>query len=120
MSFSRAHEHALEIADRLALFAPISIRRFFSGAGLVKDGVQFAFVIKGVVYMRVDSDNRSELEALGSTPFVYAKRAKSVNVASYYALPDEIAEDSDLLMHWMMLAYRAAAAAKKLKRTHTE
>jgi DNA transformation protein len=112
MSLAMERERALELADRLHAIGPISVTRFFSGAGLSKNGVQFAFLIRGVLYLRVDALSRPEFEALGAAPFTYATRAKTVKVASYYELPDAIADDNEALVRWLTKAYHAAAAAK--------
>lgn len=55
---------------------------------------------------------KSDFEALGAEPFTYAAQSKTVRVASYYELPDEIADDPDELICWVMRASHAATAAK--------
>ncbi|RKE37422.1 TfoX/Sxy family transcriptional regulator of competence genes [Paraburkholderia sp. BL23I1N1] len=94
------------------MIGPISVSRFFGGAGLVKNGVQFGFVIKGALYLRVDDLTRPDFEALGAVPFSYAGQSKTVKVASYYQLPDEIADDQHELIRWVTRAIHAAAVAK--------
>jgi DNA transformation protein len=113
MSLAAERDRALEFADRLRAIGPIAVTRFFGGAGLTKDGVQFAFVIKGVLYLRADAESRPAFEALGAAPFTYVTRSKTVNVASYYTLPDEIADDPETLLRWVVKACHAAAIAKK-------
>jgi len=112
MSLAAARDRALELADLLHMIGPISVTRFFSGAGLVRDGVQFAFIIKGVLYLRVDDLSRPDFEALGAAPFSYAGASKTVKVASYYALPDEIVDDPDALCSWAIRASHTARVAK--------
>jgi DNA transformation protein len=119
MSLAIAHEKALEFAHRLRVIGPISVTRFFGGAGLVRNGVQFAFIIKGVFYLRVDNLSRPDFEALGAAPFIYAGRSKTVTVASYYELPDKIANDHDELIRWVTRASHAATLAKSTgRRSH--
>lgn len=112
MSIATALEKALEFADQLHVIGPISVTRFFGGAGLVKSGVQFAFIINGVFYLRVDDLSRPDFEALGAAPFIYAGRSKTVTVASYYELPDKIANNHDELIRWVTRASHAATLAK--------
>jgi TfoX/Sxy family transcriptional regulator of competence genes len=81
--------------------------------GLRAGGVQFAFVIKGSLYLRVDDDSRAALEALGAVPFTYAGRSKTVTVASYLEAPDQIMDDADELLRWARHAQRAALAARR-------
>ncbi len=112
MSVAREHERALEFADRLRDLSPIKITRFFGGAGLVKDGVQFSFVLKGVLYLRVNDDLRTAFEARGAAPFSYVRGTRKVCVSSYYELPNDIVDDQDAFIQWMTHAWQAAATAK--------
>jgi TfoX/Sxy family transcriptional regulator of competence genes len=112
MNLASARDRALEFAERLHAMGPIEVTRFFGGAGLIRDGVQFAFVMKGTLYLRVDDLSRPVFEALGAAPFTYAGRAQTVKVASYYEVPDEIADDPDELGRWASEAHRAAMTAK--------
>jgi DNA transformation protein and related proteins len=112
MSMATARERALEFADRLRAIGPVSVTRFFGGAGLAKDGVQFAFVIEGTLYLRVDDLSRPDFEALDAAPFTYTSQSKTVKVASYYELPDQIADDGEALVLWAIRAVHAAAVSK--------
>lgn len=112
MKFTASHVRALELADQLHKIGPISVTRFFGGAGLVRAGVQFAFIIESVLYLRVDNLTRPDFEALGAAPFSYATRSKTVKVASYYELPDEIVDNPDELIRWATRASLVAIAAK--------
>ena len=116
MSLIAARERALEIAERLRAMGPIEINRFFGGAGLRKDGVQFGFVIEGALYLKTDDVSRPALQALGAKPFAYATRAKTVQVTSYYETPDEIMDDEDALRRWAEDALRAAKSARPAPR----
>lgn len=108
-----ARELALELAERIDGLGPVSVARFFSGAALIAAGVQFGFVIRGSLYLRVDDKTRAEYEAAGAAPFSYAGRSKQVTVASYYEAPSEILEDSERLAAWAADAHRAALAARQ-------
>ena len=107
-----ARDRALEFVDRLHAIGPIAVTRFFGGAGLVKNGVQFAFVLKGSLYLRVNEQSRSDFKALGAAPFSYAACSRMVKAPSYYELPDEIADDHEALLRWMNKAWHAAVEAK--------
>ncbi|MGO8918143.1 MAG: TfoX/Sxy family protein [Stellaceae bacterium] len=111
MSLDTARARALEIADHLDGLGPVTVSRFFGGAALLLDGVQFAFVIKGSLYLRVDEASRSVFEALGAAPFSYAGRSGPVTVASYYEAPDEVVDDPDELRRWAARSRQAALVA---------
>lgn len=116
MSVASARDRALEFAECLYAVGPITVSRFFGGAGLLIDGVQFAFVMEGSLYLRVDDDSRPRFQALGAAPFTYATRSRTVKVATYYEIPDAVAEDPDELGRWAARAHRVAAAAKATAR----
>jgi TfoX/Sxy family transcriptional regulator of competence genes len=92
---------------------PITVSRFFGGAALRAGGVQFAFVMRGSLYLRVDADGRASLAALGAAPFSYAGRSATVTVASYIEAPDQIVADPDELLRWARRAQRVALATRK-------
>jgi DNA transformation protein len=100
----------------LRAMGPIEVTRFFGGAGLVMDGVQFGFVMKGILYLRVDACSRRRFEALDAAPFTYAGRSQTVKVTSYYEAPDHIVDDPDELSRWAIDAHRAALTAKPASR----
>jgi DNA transformation protein and related proteins len=69
MSPISARDQALDIAERINTPGRVTVSRFFAGAALVADGVQFGFVMKGSLYLRVDDKSRVAFEALGAAPF---------------------------------------------------
>lgn len=112
MSTTSARERALELAGQMVGIGPVEVGRFFGGAGLKCEGVQFGFVMKGTLYLRVDDDTRPVFEALDATAFAYGGRSGRVTVASYYAVPEEIVDDADELVRWAERAYEVARAAR--------
>lgn len=118
MSLHLARAQAEEIAERIAGLGPVTVTRFFSGAGLVLDGVQFAFVIAGSLYLKVDDETRGRFEAAGADPFSYSGPKKQVVVASYYETPATVLEEDEALTDWAAEALGAArrTLAKKPKR----
>jgi DNA transformation protein and related proteins len=115
MTQSAARELAIELAERMMLAQPVTVVRFFSGAGLVAGGVQFGFVITGSLYLRVDDQTRAAYIAAGAAPFSYRGRSKPVTVASYFEAPSDVIDDRERLTQWAADALRAARAAKKKK-----
>lgn len=109
---SAAREFALEIAERITGLGRVTVRRFFSGAGLVADDVQFAFVIGGSLYLKIDAEFRPAFEAMGAKPFVYEGKRKPVTISSYYETPEDVLYDEDELRRWAVRSHRAAAAAR--------
>ena len=101
---------AAGVADTLAPLGAVTHRRFFGGQGIVCGGVQFAMIIDGVLYLRVDPELAAQLKAHGAQPFVYGTRTRNVGVFSYYSVPEECLDDEALFVDW---ARRALAVARQ-------
>ncbi|MBU0642708.1 MAG: TfoX/Sxy family protein [Alphaproteobacteria bacterium] len=103
-------------AEQIEGIGEISVHRYFGGAGLRADGVQFGFVMKGVLYLKVDDASRMAFKARECAPFRYSGASGAVTVAAYYEAPDDILDDADMLSVWASEALRAARPSKKKAR----
>ncbi len=103
-------------ADQIEGISDITVHRYFAGAGLRADGVQFGFVMKGVLYFRVDDVSRRTFEARDCAPFSYRGASGDVTVAAYYEVPNEILDDPEYLSTWAADALRAASSTHKKER----
>ena len=106
------------INDLFAPFGPVTVRRMFGGAGIYRDGLMFALVFDGAIFLKVDEASIPEFEREGSRPFVYT-RAKSPGKIgraslSYWRLPERLYDDPEELAVW---AERALAIAQRKKTT---
>lgn len=66
---------AEEYAARIEGLGPISMHRYFGGASLRADGVQFGFVMKSVLYPKAGEVSRGAFKRHGCAPFNYAGAA---------------------------------------------
>src|SRR5277367_6901965 len=85
----------------------------FGGAGIWSDGLMFALVFDGAIYLKVNETSIPDFEREGSRPFVYT-RAKSPgrvgrHSLSYWRMPERLYDDPDELAVW---AGRALAIAQ--------
>lgn len=108
MTYPGARGQALNIAERLTDLGAVRVAPYFGGAGLSMGGLQFGFVMKDRLYFRVDEDSLPEFEASGSEPFRYDTWRRTVNVASYWRVPDEVRAGEELLGKWAWGAIRAS------------
>ena len=104
------------INDLFAPFGPVVVRRMFGGAGIYREGLMFALVFDGAIFLRVDVASIPDFEREGSSPFVYT-RAKSPGKIgraslSYWRLPERLYDDPEELGVW---AGRALAIAQRKK-----
>lgn len=79
----------------------ITSRRFFGGWQLLSEGRQFAIVMNGTLFFRVEAALKKELEETGSRPFSYTKSGEQVTVSKYMSAPDDTLDDLDLLRNWV-------------------
>lgn len=103
------------LLDLFAGFGPVTLRRMFSGYGVSRDGINFALVLRGVIYLRADDRTIPQFEAEGAKPFQYTARGKTVTLGSYWQLPERLYDDTDELATWASDAFAAARQAAALK-----
>jgi DNA transformation protein len=107
--------YLLELLQPLGRF---SARRMFGGHGLYGDGLMFAIVFDGRLFLKVDDDNRTRFAAAGCEPFVYESKSQTIEM-SYWTVPESALESSEDMAPWARLALAAAqrkAAAKPVPR----
>src|SRR5215470_4541752 len=104
------------IAELFAQFRPVTMRRMFGGAGVYAEGLMFALVFDGAIYLKVDAASITHFESEGSKPFVYTRFKSPGRVQrsslSYWRLPERLYDDPDELAVW---AGRALAIAERRK-----
>ncbi len=72
-----------DIIDLFAQFGPITLKRMFSGYGIVADGVNFAMSLRAGIILRVDDQTVGRFDAEGAKPFQYQTKSRTVVVNSY-------------------------------------
>ena len=58
-----------DIRDLFFAFGPVTVRRMFGGAGIYADGMMFALVADGVIYLKADEQNVPAFERENLPPF---------------------------------------------------
>jgi DNA transformation protein len=107
------------IRELFAPFRPVTVRRMFGGAAVGVDGITFAIVARGVLYLKVDDASIPAFEQEGSQAFTYTRakegakpgRNKPVSM-SYWRLPERLYDDPDELAVWAERAFAIAQRAK--------
>jgi DNA transformation protein len=97
------------VMESLKGLGSVEARRMFGAHGLYADGVFFAIVHRGRLWLRADDAMRGELAARGSGPFRPNARQ---TIASYWEAPAEVVEDPRALTAWARRAVAAQRAAK--------
>ncbi len=102
--------HPDDISDLFSAFGPVDVRRMFGGAGIFADGMMFALVHDGVIYLKADAHNTGAFEREGLRPFTYSRRGKPASL-SYRRMPDRLYDDPQELAAWARDALNAARRA---------
>ena len=108
----------MTVDDIGVLFAevlPVRVRRMFGGHGIYDGATMFALEVAGEIYLKVDDRTRPLFGAAGSTPFVYPRKGREVELG-YWRLPAEALDDPALLREWTALARRTARDAAVTRR----
>ncbi|HSU05320.1 MAG TPA: TfoX/Sxy family protein [Acetobacteraceae bacterium] len=95
------------VLDLLGPLRP-SARRMFGGVGIMRDGMMFALLSDDTMYFRVDERTRARFQEAGCDPFRYRRAGREVSIASYYAVPDALYDEPDVLLEWAREAVAAA------------
>ncbi len=104
------------VLEQLARAAPdIRDKSMFGGVGIYSGELFFALIDEDTVYFKVDDSNRSVFEARGMGPFEpYGPGGGSMQ---YYAVPEEMLEDTEELQAWVEGALAVARQKKKKKKS---
>ena len=62
------------IRELFTVFGPVTVRRMFGGAGLFADGIMFALVSDGDIFLKADEETIPTLKSDGSRPFTYGAK----------------------------------------------
>jgi len=103
------------LSELFAGFGPVTIRRMFSGFGISADGINFALMLRGALYLRADENSIPRFEAEGSQCFQYETKGKLRTIASYWRLPERLYDDPDEVTEWARTAHAAAIRASLAK-----
>ena len=108
------------LRDLFSAFRPVTVRRMFGGAGIYADGVMFALVADGAIYLKADETNGPDFERERLPPFQYQARNGKRAVMSYWRMPERLYDDPDELAQWagrsLAVAQRKAVPKQKAAR----
>lgn len=108
MSLDQTIDQAKDLFAALGL---VSHRKMFGGAGIYVEGVMFALVLADEIMIKATGSLAEDLEAQGSTAFVYEAKGKSSKM-SYWRLPETAFDDPEETLN---LARRALLCAHEAK-----
>ncbi|MFB5745569.1 TfoX/Sxy family DNA transformation protein [Cedecea sp. P7760] len=107
VTFLRIHKSQ----EYLSSLGKIGCRPLFGGYSLTVEGVVFAMVAKGELYLRACEQCADYFSQKSSSPLMYRKRGLPVAL-NYYHVDEELWENPDKLVELSILALRNAQREK--------
>jgi DNA transformation protein and related proteins len=107
------------LTDLFQPFSRIVIRNMFGGQAIMREGLMFALVDDGVIFLKSDAETDAAFDASGLEMIIYRAKSGRDFPMNYRRMPEACFDDEDELKHWSRLAWSAAvrAAAKKAVKT---
>ncbi|WP_150522842.1 TfoX/Sxy family protein [Roseibium sediminis] len=95
------------VLDQLSGFGTFETKKMFGGTALLRDGVAFAKVKHGCLWLKADDRNRADFQQRDMPQYTYGKdNSRKLN---FFQTPPDILEDADELIEW---AHKANLAAQ--------
>lgn len=103
------------VREHFAALGPLEIKPMFGAASVYANGLIWALLDDGVVWLKADAENEPALRAAGARQFTYSARDGQSMAMAYWSLPDSAADDAGEAVRWARGAIAAAdrKAAKK-------
>ena len=108
------------VREHFAGLGPIEIKRMFGGAGVYANGLIFALLDDGVVWLKADETNAPLLMEAGARQFTYPSKDGEAMSMAYWSMPEAAMDDQDEAVAWARQSIDAAlrkAAAKRASKT---
>ena len=99
------------VLDQLKGLGAFETRNMFGGTAILKEGVAFAKIKHGSLWLKADEQTVGEFSDLGMKQYTYGKdNSRKLN---FYETPAEVLEDSNMLIQWATKACEAANRSRK-------
>lgn len=97
--------------EHFAALGPLEIKTMFGAGAIYADGLIWALLDDGTVWLKADDENEAALRDAGSRQFTYPMKDGRMQAMAYWSLPDTAADDPDEAVRWA----RASIAAARRK-----
>lgn len=99
------------VLDQLRAVPGLRAKAMFGGHGLYSGAHFFAILAEGRLFFKVDAAGRAAYAKPGMRPFTHS-RAKKTMTLSYYEVPPDVLEDSELAVAWALRSIRLATKTR--------
>jgi DNA transformation protein len=106
------------VEESLEPLGRVTMRRMMGGATLYLDGVIFAILDEGELWLKADGETDAIWDAEGCEKFSVTFKDGKVDVMNYRRAPSDVYDEAEALQKWARLAVEAGlrGAAKKRPR----
>lgn len=104
-------EHVIELMNE---FGEVTAKRMFGGYGIFREGLMFALIADGELFLKADSENQGEFEKRNLEPFTYQRKDREMQL-SYFSCPDEAFQSPGTMAEWAARGWDAALRADQAK-----
>ena len=107
------------VHEHFAGLGPLTIKRMFGGAGVYANGLIFALLDDGVVWLKSDDKNEPALRDAGARQFTFPMKDGQLMSMAYWSLPEPAVDDADEAVRWARMSVDAAlrkATAKTVRK----
>lgn len=110
------------VREHFAGLGPVEIKRMFGGAAVYANGLIFALLDDGIIWLKADDLNAPLLVGAGARQFTYPTKDGKQMAMAYWSLPESALDDPDEAADWARQSIDAAlrkAAARKPRKPKT-
>ena len=106
------------VQEALEPIGAVTMRKMMGGATLYLDGITFAILDDGDLWLKADAESDALWDEAGCERFTFTFADGRTGSMNYRRAPSEVHDDAEALRHWASLAVEAGrrAAAKKKPR----
>ena len=103
------------VREHFAALGPLEIKRMFGAGAVYANGLIFALLDDGVVWLKADDVNAPLLQDAGARQLIFPTRNGEMMTMAYWSLPESALDDPEEAVDWARRSIDAAlrkAAAK--------
>lgn len=100
------------ISELLSPYGNIRSKFMFGGYGIYLNDVIIGLIANNILYFKVNDSNKAQYQEYDSEPFTYEAKGKTA-IMSYWRVPEEVLEDSELLEIWVQQSYDISKKTKR-------
>jgi DNA transformation protein len=107
------------VREHFAALGHIEIKRMFGGAAVYANGLIFALLDDGIVWLKADDANAPLFVEAGARQFTFPTKDGQTMTMAYWSLPESAMDDAEEAVDWARrsidVAVRKAAAKRPRK-----